>query len=149
MERFPSKRDGWLLGILVTVLGIALVSLFASLLAPESPPGLWSVVGILLAASAFVAWIWTGTEYLLSETEILVRSGPFRWRIPMADIHEIRPTKNPLSSPALSLDRLEIRYGKGNILLISPQDKSRFLRSLAVHAHHLELRGDSAVPRRF
>lgn len=149
MERFPSKRDGWLIAVLATVLGISCVSLLAGLLTPGSSPGLWSVAGILLAASAFVVWIWTGTEYLLSENELLVRSGPFRWQVPVADIHEIRPTKSPLSSPALSLDRLEIRYGKGNVLLISPQDKDRFLRSLAVHAHHLEFRGDSAVPRGF
>lgn len=148
MERFASKRDGWLIGVLVAALGIPLMTLGAGLAEPRHPTGLWGVLGILLASTAFVVWLFLRTEYLLGEEELLVRSGPFRWRIPVAEIREVAPTHNPLSSPALSLDRLEIRYGNGRCLLISPEDKERFFRSLARQAPHLEIRGDRAVPRR-
>lgn len=148
MERFASKRDGWLTGLMVIALGSALVAVGVSLLSPDRPAGLWGVFGILLAATAFVAWLWTTTEYLLDERELLVRAGPFRWRIPVAEIREVKPTRNPLSSPALSLDRLEIRYGQRGFLLISPEDRERFFRSLGLQAPHLEVRGDHAVPRR-
>jgi hypothetical protein len=40
------------------------------------------------------------------------------------------PTRNPLSSPALSLDRLRIEYGQGRAIMISPADKGPFLRAL-------------------
>ena len=46
------------------------------------------------------------TCYRITATELLVRSAFFRWRIPLVQIVEVFPTHNPLSSPALSLDRL-------------------------------------------
>ena len=145
MQRFPSKRDAWLLGVLIAGLAVSCASLTASLLAPEPAPGLGWVVSILIVAALFVAWIWTTTDYTLTSGELLIRSGPFRWRVPLADIREVTPTRNPLSSPALSLDRLEIRYGRMGFLLISPQDKNGFLRSLVAQAPHLALRGDHVV----
>ena len=39
----------------------------------------------------------------------------------------IRPTRNPLSSPALSLDRLRIDYGSGRSIMVSPEDKDKFI----------------------
>ena len=75
-------------------------------------------------------WLLLGTRYILEPDQLLVRSGPFRWRVPIADIVRITPTTNPLSSPALSLDRLRIEYGRGSAIMISPRDKDRFLRDL-------------------
>lgn len=49
------------------------------------------------------------------------------------DIHTIRKiykTRNPLSSPALSLDRIAIVYNKYDEILISPKDKSAFIAEL-------------------
>ena len=47
------------------------------------------------------------------------------------DIHtikSIRPTNNALSSPAASLDRLEIKFTDSNeVLRISPKDKQGFI----------------------
>ena len=66
----------------------------------------------------------------LTEHDLLVRSGPFRWRVPLGQIHSVTPTRNPLSSPALSLDRLRIEYGDGKWILISPRERERFLEAL-------------------
>lgn len=148
MERFPSKRDAWLAGVLLAGLGISIVALAAALLAPEPAPGLGWVIGILTAATLFVVWTWVTTHYTLISGELLIRSGPFHWRVPLAEIQEVTPTRNPLSSPALSLDRLEVVYGKGRRVLISPRDKDRFLRALVEQASHLELQGDRVVRRR-
>jgi hypothetical protein len=38
--------------------------------------------------------------------------------------------RGALSSPALSLDRLRVEYGRSQWLMISPADKERFLREL-------------------
>lgn len=43
------------------------------------------------------------------------------------------PTRGPLSSPALSLDRLRIEYGKRGVVLISPREKEAFVRALEGH----------------
>lgn len=49
------------------------------------------------------------------------------------DIHSIKKiyhTHNPLSSPALSLDRIAIVYNKYDEVLISPKNKSAFIAEL-------------------
>jgi hypothetical protein len=48
----------------------------------------------------------------------------------MRDIRTVTPTRNPLSSPALSLDRLRIDYGRGRRIMVSPRDPGAFLREL-------------------
>ena len=66
----------------------------------------------------------------------LQREGGFgicRRRIPFADLSEVRPKSNPLSAPALSLDRLRVRFGRGafRALMISPAARDLFLDELA------------------
>ena len=45
---------------------------------------------------------------------------------------EVRPTRNPLSSPVLSLDRLHVQFGKGffKAVTISLVDREQFLADL-------------------
>lgn len=45
-------------------------------------------------------------------------------------IKNISETRNPISSPALSLDRLEIVYNRFDSVLISPADKIDFIAEL-------------------
>jgi hypothetical protein len=66
----------------------------------------------------------------LGRDVLIVQSGPFKWKVPVAEITGITPTRNPLSSPALSLDRLRINYGDGNSLMVSPEDKEKFIADL-------------------
>jgi len=46
------------------------------------------------------------------------------------DIRKIEETNNPLSAPALSIDRLEIHFNKFDSLLISPKNKKDFIADL-------------------
>lgn len=113
---FVSARDWWLAAVLFLGMGIGVGSALLVFL----------IAGML----GFVVWIWWGTGYRVTADELQVRSGPFRWRVPLAAITAVRRTRNPLSSPALSLDRLEVRYGPGRVLLISPLDREGFLAVL-------------------
>jgi hypothetical protein len=85
--------------------------------------------------------------YYAFEDEILViRSGFLRTRIPIRTIRLVRSTRLILSAPAWSLDRLEIRYGRGmHQAIISPVDQSEFLRTLLSRAPQLEWRGADLV----
>jgi hypothetical protein len=75
-------------------------------------------------------------RYGLDDTHLLVRFGICRKRIPLVDILEVNPTHNPLSSPALSLDRLRVQFGPGafQAVMISPAERNRFLDELAQKA---------------
>jgi hypothetical protein len=96
---------------------------------PGSGAGLvLAIVGPL--SLGLVAWTLFGTYYALDDTRLTVRGGPFSWQIDLRDVHSVTPTRNPLSSPALSLDRLRIDYGQGRSLMVSPREKEAFVRDL-------------------
>jgi hypothetical protein len=126
---FPSKVDRWLLVAIVSSTVTCLAAGVAVMLA--APVGQASVIGVLLLlVSAFPLWILGSTAYTLTPSHLLVRSGPFRWLIPLDSIRSVRPTRDPLSSPALSLDRLRIEYGAARWIMISPRDPDRFMAEL-------------------
>lgn len=75
-------------------------------------------------------------RYGIEDNWLIIRFGVVRRRIPLSDIREVHPTHNPLSSPALSLDRLAIRIDDGymGMSLISPAQREEFLTLLASSA---------------
>lgn len=86
-------------------------------------------------------WALYTTEYFISETELLARSGPFRYRVPLSEIESVTSSRSPQSSPAGSLDRLLILWSAGERrLLISPEPRREFLQELSGRCPHLNLR---------
>jgi len=139
---FPSKVDRWLVVLLVAAWGLSLVSVASTVAAGGPPSVLYSTVGLEVFIFGFVVWVFTTTRYTVRAGALAVRSGPFRWRIALEEITEIVPSRNPLSSPALSLDRLEVRYGRGRLLLISPRERRSFLAAVVARAPGLTLEGE-------
>ena len=93
-----------------------------------------------LAKSVFLAFIFLpftalmlmpffGTKYTLSDGQLLINNGFSTQRIELTDITYIIPTRNMISAPALSLDRLEVDY-KNKKVLISPKDKRLFYQEI-------------------
>ena len=93
-----------------------------------------------LAKSVFLAFIFLpftalmlmpffGTKYTLSDDQLLINNGFSTQRIELTDITYIIPTRNMISAPALSLDRLEVDY-KNKKVLISPKDKRLFYQEI-------------------
>ena len=70
-----------------------------------------------------------GTKYTLSDGHLLINNGFSTQRIELTDITYIIPTRNMISAPALSLDRLEVDY-KNKKVLISPKDKRLFYQEI-------------------
>lgn len=94
-------------------------------------PGAWPVGLFIIATGGLLPiWLVRTTVYVLSADRLDVRSGPFRWKVPLHEIRKISPSRNILSSPAFSLDRLRIDYGRGKFILISPAEREAFLRDL-------------------
>lgn len=66
-----------------------------------------------------------------SDKQLEIRCGfLFHKTFAIDRIRKIAPTYNPLSSPALSLDRLEISYDASNTILVSPKDREGFIAAL-------------------
>ncbi|NNL86521.1 MAG: PH domain-containing protein [Myxococcales bacterium] len=104
---------------------------------------------ILLGSVLFcglLLWVVYGTSYTLEKTELLVRCGPLRYRVPLADIDSVTPSRNPASSPAGSLDRVQIRWAsEERSLLISPEPRAAFLQKLAQRCPQLRFDGSALV----
>lgn len=125
-----SKIDTWLIATLgfsaAVSLAVAGLSIYM-----ESSPITWGIA--IFTASMGVglpAWLFTSTYYKIEPQYLLVRCGPFKFNIRLAEISGITPSGSVLSSPALSLDRLRIDYGHGKSLMISPCDKEQFIKDI-------------------
>ena len=113
-------------------LALAAVALFTSWTRPKAAPAtVWTVMDLLMiGAAALAIWITFTTYYELEHDALVAHSGPFSWRIPLAEITAVRPSDSSKSGPAMSMDRLEINYGGHRSLLISPADQAGFLAML-------------------
>jgi membrane protein YdbS with pleckstrin-like domain len=145
-RRFASKRDLWLVLVLW---GAALGLLFASMdVAGSQTHAAFKIVFVVacIMGAALIPWILYGTSYTLTNEALLIRCGPFRHRVMVSTIQEVAPSRNPVSSPACSLDRLHIKYqGSRHGVLISPGNKRSFLEELSRLDSQLSLQGDRIV----
>ena len=132
-KQFPSKIDRWLILVFAAAMLLQFVALVVVLLRENDP---WSAMIIAVATLAvvmFVGSMFRFTYYSVEGSLLRIVCGPFRWRVPIDEITSVTPTRNPLSSPALSLDRLRITYGpKDRKIMVSPADKAGFVRALGM-----------------
>lgn len=135
-ETYSSRIDVWLVVMLLGSAGFVIAVVGAALLRGEFPVLL--AVPTLAIGVALPIWTLLGTRYVLADDFLRIRCGPFRWRIALAEITAMTRTRSPLASPALSLQRLRIDYGRSGKVMISPMDCAAFVRAL-------EMRRNSAV----
>jgi hypothetical protein len=126
---FRSAVDWWFYAVIAVAVAVAVVAVLP-VMATGSPGQIAFGVGTLLFAVGLPLWLLFSTEYRVVEQALLVRSGPFRWTIPLAEISSVRESNSALSSPALSLKRLEVKYGGGKSILVSPADRDGFLAAI-------------------
>jgi hypothetical protein len=137
MEKTYRSKIDWWLGLIIGIAMVAMaVSMTALLINPRQDrlSVVWPALG-MVAMLVFIGWILISVDYTITVTDLRVRAAVFRWRIPLERITGVFPTHNPLSSPALSLDRLRVNYttsrGKPRWVMISPRDQAQFLEHLA------------------
>ncbi len=127
MERkFRSKVDWWISAIMIFVLATQLFVVLQ--IVPELNNGTQTYValGTVIGVFFLVLAILLRTYYSVYRGALKIVSGPFWWTVKLADINSVRETRSPLSSPALSLERIRIHYGKRRWVMVSPADKAGF-----------------------
>ncbi len=121
---------------------IPLILVFGTILAliiNEKPN--WVGIVILLPIVLFVVYMFMTTNYTIESDELKIKCGfLFNTSIDIKTIKKITETNNPLSSPATSLDRLEITYGKFDSLLISPKHKAEFIKDIKTLNPNVEVK---------
>ena len=140
---YRSKVDWWI-GFSLVVPPIVAVTVCLEFLfngrINELP---WGIGGVLFVALLYFGLV-VPIRYGLGEHHLEINFGLCRSRIDYSLINTVRPTRNPLSAPALSLDRLEVSYGGGmfGVALISPADREHFLKELASRAGLAQVDGE-------
>ena len=119
---FPSKKDVWLYPIIWGSIIVCFIPIFTG--------SDLKVLFFTIPCAFLLGWTWFKTGYEVTPGYVTVQSGPIKKKIPIYEIKKISKTKNPLSAPALSLDRLEINYGQFGMALVSPKDKQKFISLL-------------------
>lgn len=125
---FYSKVDWWYY-VLIAVMGGWMVYLF------------WIkeiiVAFIFMAITSFMIRMLTSIRYIVTSDDMLVIESGLQFlkpvRIPLSDIVRIERKFNPISSPALSLDRIEVYFRKGKLVVsvcISPKNREDMVRML-------------------
>lgn len=138
--KFKSRKDWWLTFIVWLAMLIALGSGVYELI--YHTPKLLEFLAIFslsVILPLFILWMWLTTFYVIAENNLIIRFGPFKKQIPLDTINSVKKTMNPLSSPALSLKRIEIEYGQYNTILISPIDRDMFINILAKQCKDIKI----------
>ena len=130
---FKSKVDRWLKAL---VFGIPIVVLAVPVMMAArngKPQPIIPALLVVIIIIAFNSWLFRTTDYRIENGTLRIRSAFIHWTVEIREIVSIVPTRNPLSSPALSLDRLQINYrknGRARMILVSPEDKRGFIDAL-------------------
>jgi hypothetical protein len=140
---YPSKIDSWLAVAMAIGPLMSVVALAGTLIAGDGV--IFALGGVALFAAIYLGLVFP-MRYGIDDEHIVIRHGLVRQRVPLRDITLVAPTRSPLGSPALSLDRIQIKYGEGifKSALISPAAKAEFLEELAARAN-LRREGDRLV----
>jgi hypothetical protein len=112
---------------IVIPVGVLIGGLFIVLLVTKA----WAGLIVISCVIAFITHMFATTYYIIDGDELKVRSGfIINITIDINKITKIVPSRSILSSPAVSLDRLEIFYNRYDSVLVSPKDKAGFITVL-------------------
>ena len=118
MKIYKSEVDWWLIVLFVGVFGYPIIH---GILTNEY------FLSILFAFVLVLFFLFSKTIKYKIEVENLMI---WYTKIEIKSIRKIYRTKNSLSSPALSLDRIAIVYNKYDEILISPKERNEFIDEL-------------------
>ena len=123
MTTYKSKIGlGLIIPISITVGGTGILMAYEKV---------WLGLAIILLVVAFIVHMFVTTYYQIDNRTLKIRCGFFfKKSINIDTIKEIKETRNPISSPATSLDRIVIIYNKFDAVIISPRDKEGFINYL-------------------
>lgn len=123
-KSFQSKVDlPLVLPVLILLVAAEIFMILTGIL-----PGIIGISLIIL----FVVYLCVNTLYeVTDDNKLKIKIGfLYRKEIYIKSIKRVFPTKDHSASPALSFDRLEIRYHRYGRIVVSPNNKVEFVKKL-------------------
>lgn len=145
--RYYSKKDIWLLALIGAVFLLPIVLAIYDLFMGDIDGLLSLLFGIAVPGTLLL--LTYPLYYDLTPSALRVRGGILiDKQIPLSAVQGVTPTRNPLSAPAWSLERLRVNYqieGSESFVLISPEDKAGFMTELTRRDVGLVRQGERLV----
>jgi len=122
---YPSAVDTWLVAVVIlAILGPLAFALLVN-----------DIITLFVSGGIFLLLLLFGypARYILTEDALIIRMGfLYRKRIAFDQIENLSLSDNPLSGPAWSLKRVEVKLRSGlwGFVLISPKERSMFMDEL-------------------
>ena len=142
---FSSKKDLWMtiiiwLSAILFIVPPVFYPGFGVWMTPDFLNKQWVKIVVLFPIGICLMWIWLKTGYTIKNNSIKIQYGPFKKYIRIDEVHSIRETKNPFTAPALSMNRIEINYGKYETIQISPKEIILFVNELQKKNSHIQIK---------
>ena len=91
----------------------------------------WMGILIMVLTLFFILYTLLSIKYTIENDKLTINcTALMTINIEINSIRKVVETYNPLSSPAASIDRLELFYNKFDSVLISPKNKKDFIYKL-------------------
>jgi hypothetical protein len=130
--KFKSKKD-----IVFQILTFGLSSFFAAIIlyqvVMQKSTNQLIVNGVIMIVTiGFLLWIYFGTEYEVTKSELKYKSGPIKGKIQIEEITEIIKNKTLWSGlkPATARNGLIVKYRKFEEIYISPKTNDAFVNEI-------------------
>jgi hypothetical protein len=136
--KHAAKVDWWIGAAVVVGLVVPLLSAIRS-------GSVW-MFGFAAAIWIVVFGFSYPQSYVTTDDALVIRAGFSKRTIPYSQITAIRPSSDSRSALALSLDRVQVEYVSGE-LLIAPRDQEAFFADLTSRAPQLSTVGQELVIR--
>jgi hypothetical protein len=89
---------------------------------------IWIGFIINFLTTLFIIYTLITTKYTINKDKLRIQCGfLYDETVTINNIISMTETRNPLSSPAASLDRLELKLKNSHSILISPKEKDEFI----------------------
>lgn len=122
---------------LIITLSVILGVVFGLMVYEKNWPG---IVTISVTA-AFIIHLLLTTYYQIQGSQLKIKSGfVVNKTLDINTIKKVVATRNIISAPAASLDRLELMYNRYDSILVSPKDKAGFINELLALKPDIEVK---------
>jgi hypothetical protein len=131
---FRSAVDPWVYALVVSLPAVLLRAVIPALAGANSTVVFLTAIA-LVPLTLLPVWLLMFTYYRVDSVILRIQAGPFSWSVPLEQIRSITLSRSKLSrsmvsSPALSLNRLKIEYGRQRSVLVSPKNRAAFIEAL-------------------
>ncbi len=132
-KTYRSKTDTWLVMIITII--------FLPLMIMPFFTGDWMTLFLIVPIAVFIIHLFRNTYYTINGETLTARSGfMVNINVDIMMIRKMEETNNMISSPATSLDRLEIFYNKFDSVIISPGNKADFIADILAINPNVEVK---------